>query len=42
MLKSIEGNFLPTVGNPFTLECPPLYRGGFKETTSSKGIEGKK
>jgi hypothetical protein len=38
----VEGKFLAAVGKPFTLEGPPLYRGGFKETTSSKGIEGKK
>jgi hypothetical protein len=37
----IEGNYLPLKGNPFTLECPPLYRGGFKETTSFNSIEGK-
>lgn len=36
----IEGNKLPFKGKPFTLECPPLYRGGFKETTSFNGIEG--
>lgn len=36
----IEGNYLPFKGNPFTLKCPPLYRGGFKEITAFKSIEG--
>ena len=37
----IEGNYLPLKGNYFTLKCPPLYRGGFKEITAFNGIEGK-
>jgi hypothetical protein len=37
----IEGNHLPLKGNYFTLKCPPLYRGGFKEITAFNGIEGK-
>ena len=29
----IVGKKLPIIGSYFTLKCPPLYKGGIKEST---------